>query len=139
MWVKRRPQHAAEKVAPASLVVNPAMRRIEKKLRKERRQAGKLLGQQARLRGRRAEVGAEFQAVERQITGLERTRDSIDSDVPAGELDPALRLETLPEPRRSCWDGLPMIAYGAETLVAATEGPKVGEAPTVRRFVNVLL
>ena len=70
--------------------------------------------------------------------GLERARDSIDLDVLAGELDRALRLETLPEPRRSCWDGLPMIAYGAETLVAATEGPKVGEPPTVRRFVNVL-
>ena len=49
------PQHAAQEVEPATLVVNPAMRVIEKALKKNRRQAGKLRREQAQLRGRRGQ------------------------------------------------------------------------------------
>ena len=47
------PQHAAQEVEPATLVVNPAMRVIEKALKKNRRQAGKLRREQS-ARTRRA-------------------------------------------------------------------------------------
>ena len=49
------PQHAVQEVEPATLVVNPAMRVIEKALKKNRRQAGKLRREQAQLRGRRGQ------------------------------------------------------------------------------------
>ena len=69
---------------------------------------------------------------------MERARDATDSHVPVGELDPALRPETLPAARRSLWDGLRMIVYRAETLVAATVAPLLGQPATVRSFVKAL-
>ena len=77
--------------------------------------------------------------VERHGEGLERTRDATDSHVPVSELDPALRPETLPAARRSLWDGLRMIAYCAETPVAETVAPQLGQPDTVRSFVKALL
>ena len=140
------PQHAVQEVQPATLVVNPAMRVIEKALKKNRRQAGKLRREQAQLRGRRgqsartrrAAVAAGIATVEGHIAGLERARASTDSHVPAGELPAALRLETLPAPRRSFWDGLRMIAYRAETQLAATVAPQLGKPAAVRSFVKAL-
>ena len=69
---------------------------------------------------------------------MERARASTDSHVPAGELAAALRLETLPAPRRSFWDGLRMIAYRAETQLAATVAPQLGKPAAVRSFVKAL-
>ena len=140
------PQHAVQEVEPATLVVNPAMRVIEKALKKNRRQAGKLRREQAQLRGRRgqsartrrAAVAARIATVEGHIAGLERARASTDSHVPAGELAAALRLQTLPAPRRSFWDGLRMIAYRAETQLAATVAPQLGKPAAVRSFVKAL-
>ena len=140
------PQHAVQEVQPATLVVNPAMRVIEKALKKNRRQAGKLRREQAQLRGRRgqsartrrAAVAAGIATVEGHIAGLERARASTDSHVPAGELAAALRLQTLPAPRRSFWDGLRMIAYRAETQLAATVAPQLGKPAAVRSFVKAL-
>ena len=140
------PQHAVQEVEPATLVVNPAMRVIEKALKKNRRQAGKLRREQAQLRGRRAQsartrraaVAAGIATVEGRIAGLERARASTHSHVPAGELAAALRLETLPAPRRSFWDGLRMIAYRAETQLAATVAPQLGKPAAVRSFVKAL-
>ena len=140
------PQHAAQAVDPARLVPNPAWRLLRNALRKSRRQAGKLRREQAGLRGRRDEeakerraaVRAEIRAVEGHIAGLERARAATDSHVPAGELDPALSLETLPEARRGLWDGLRMIAYRAETRIAVTVAPELGQPATVRSFVKAL-
>ena len=131
------PQHAAQAVDPSRLVPNPAWRLRRNELRKSRRQAGKLRREQE-AQQRRAAVRAEIRTVERHIAGLERARAATDSHVPAGELDSALRMETLPEARRGLWDGLRMIAYRAETRIAATVAPELGQPVTVRSFVKAL-
>lgn len=95
-------------------------------------------GWQTASQTRRGEVSATIKAVEGQIAGLECAYDWTDSRVPAGELDPARLLETLPVPRRSFWDGLCMIAYRTETQVATTVARSLGQPATVCSFFKAL-
>ena len=122
---------------PARPVPNPAWRRLRNELRKGRRQAGKLRREEEAKEHRDA-VRAETRTVERHIEGLERARAATDLHVQAGELDPALRLETLPETWRGLWDGLCMNANRPETRIAVTVAPELGQPATVRSFVKAI-
>ena len=135
------PQHAVQEVEPATLVVNPAMRVIEKALKKNRRQAGKLRREQAQLRGRRGQSARTRRAA--VAAGIARSRARAWNGRAPRPACPGRRTggRAAPRraaPRRSFWDGLRMIAYRAETQLAATVAPQLGKPAAVRSFVKAL-
>ena len=57
----------------------------------------------------------------------------------AGELPPELRLRALPAARRGLQEGLRLIAYRAETALAAVLAPHLGKPAEVRALTRALL
>ena len=140
-------EHATEEVAAETRVVNPGAREIRRGLQRLREKSGRLRRQEAQLgsrhtaqaRKRRQAVRAEIQAVEREIAGLERARRCAPLHVLAGELPPELRLRALPAARRGLQEGLRLIAYRAETALAAVLAPHLGKPAEVRALTRALL
>ena len=136
------PGHALEEVDEDAWVVNPAWRAIEKALKKERNAVGHLRRKRALEAAADSdaarELDARIQASEQAVEGLVRVRKRTAQHVRAGELTAEQRLQALPEPLRALTDTLRMIAYRAETAMAAAVAPEPGNPDTARSLLKAL-
>ena len=123
------PTHALVPLAPDTEVVNPRRRDCDRLLNRLRSRRASLRNREGQARddgdsdAARA-LHAKGAVLEDAIAALSRDRREIPARIRAGALDPAERLQTLPEPARLLHDTLRMIAYRAETaLLPAVAGP----------------
>ena len=134
-------------VHPDTRVVHPGARAIDSGRRRLRDQLGRLRNQLARLRGRpgpeardqRADLRRRIAAGEQELEGLATARQRAPGHLPAGDLEGDLQLRALPHGRHLLLNGLKMIAYRAETALAAFLAPACGKPDEVRALARSLL
>ena len=133
------PEHATVEVDPATKVVNPDRRVLQRCIDGLRSRIGTLHRQAAAAtRGSEAasEARAELRTAQRQLEGLEHVRSHTPTHVRAGDLPAEARLRALPDARRYLLDGLRMIAYRAETSLAHALAPRMGKPAEVRSLLR---
>ena len=136
------PEHALVEVEPDTWVVNPAWRQIDKALKQARNRVGHLRRKRALAASAEPdtarELDAQIQACEETVEGFAVALQVTDKHMPAGELSDEEKLQTLPAPLRLLMQTLRMLAYRAETAMAASLAPQMDNPETARSLLKAL-
>ncbi|MCY4536026.1 MAG: hypothetical protein OXB91_11735, partial [Bryobacterales bacterium] len=136
------PEHALVEVEADAWVVNPAWRLIDKELKKARNKVGHLRRKRALQTDAQStaalELDEQIAACEQQVEGLELARKVADKHMRAGELSDPEKLQALPAPLRELTQTLRMLAYRAETCMAAALAPQLDNPETARSLLKAL-
>ena len=130
-----------EDVDPGERVVNPLWRLLNNAVERRRVQVGDLHRRLAGApRGSQParELQAEVETAARRLEGLETARREAGRYLRAGDLPADERLQALAEPLRGLLDAVRMIAYRAETRLAAAVAPGLSRPETARTLVKAL-
>jgi len=136
------PEHGLVEVDADAWVVNPAWRAIEKALKKARNEVGHLrrkraLEPNAKTPKARA-LEEQIEACDKRVEGFVLARKVTDQHMRAGELSEPEKLQALPEPLRQLMQTLRMLAYRAETCMAAALAPQLDNPATARSLLKAL-
>lgn len=136
------PEHALVAMEDDAWVVNPAWRVINKALKQERNKVGhlrrKLALQPNAKTDKACALQAEIAASEKLVEGFEVARKVTAEHMRAGDLSEAEQLQALPTPLRQLMHTLRMLAYRAETCMAATLAPELDNPETARSLLKAL-
>lgn len=135
-------EHALVAVEDDTWVVNPAWRTINKALQQARNQVGHLrrkraLQPSAKTAQARA-LDTQIEACNQLVQGFELARKATDEHMRAGELSESEKLQALPAPLRQLMHTLRMLAYRAETCMAASLAPGLDNPETARSLLKAL-
>ena len=136
------PEHGLVEVDAEAWVVNPAWRTIDKALKKARNEVGHLrrkraLEPNAKTAAARA-LDEQIAACDKLVEGFVLARKVTDQHMRAGELSEPEKLQALPEPLRQLMQTLRMLAYRAETCMAAALAPELDNPATARSLLKAL-
>ena len=136
------PEHGLVEVDAQAWVVNPAWRTIDKALKKARNEVGHLrrkraLEPNAKTAAARA-LDEQIAACDKLVEGFVLARKVTDQHMRAGELSEPEKLQALPEPLRQMMQTLRMLAYRAETCMAAALAPELDNPATARSLLKAL-
>ena len=122
-------------------VVNPLWRLLNNAVKRRRVQVGDLhrrLAGAPRGSQEARDLKAEVETAQRRLEGLETARREVGHYLRAGDLPEDERLKALAEPLRDLLDAVRMIAYRAETRLAAALAPGLSRPETARTLVKAL-
>ncbi len=135
-------EHALVAVEDDTWVVNPAWRTITKELKKARNKVGhlrrKLALQPTAKTDKARALQEQIAASEKLVEGFEVALKVTDEHMRAGDLSEAEQLQALPTPLRQLMHTLRMLAYRAETCMAATLAPELDNPETARSLLKAL-
>ena len=135
-------EHALEDVSEDEVVVNPLWRYLDNAVTKYSRRCADLHRRRAQAK-RGSEAAAKLQAqvktAERRLEGLQIARRQLPRKVRVGELSANERPQALAEPLRVLLDAVRMLAYRAETRMAAALAPRLSRPETARALIKALL
>ena len=136
------PEHGLVEVDAQAWVVNPAWRAIDKALKKARNEVGHLRRKRALEPNAKTpkarELDEQIEACDKLVEGFELARKVTDQHMLAGELSEPEKLQALPEPLRQLMQTLRMLAYRAETCMAAALAPQLDNPATARSLLKAL-
>ena len=135
-------EHALEDVSEDEVVVNPLWRYLDNAVTKYSRKCGELHRRRAQAkRGSpaAAKLQAQLETAERRLEGLQIARRQLPRQVRVGELPANERPQALAEPLRVLLDAVRMLAYRAETRMAAALAPGLSRPETARTLIKALL
>ena len=136
------PEHGLVAVDAEAWVINPDWRALDKELKRVRNKVGHLRSKRAlepsAKTDRARRLDAQIADCDQQAGGLERARKMADMHVRAGDLPEAEKLQALPAPLRQLMQMLRMLAYRAETCMAAALAPQLDNPETVRSLLKAL-
>jgi len=136
------PEHALVEVEADAWVVNPAWRLIDKELKQARNKVGHLRRKRALQTDAQSaaalELDEQIAACEQQVEGLALARQVTDKHMRAGELSDPEKLQALPAALRELSQTLRMLAYRAETCMAAALAPQLDNPETARSLLKAL-
>ena len=135
-------EHALVEVEDDTWVVNPAWRLLDKELKKARNQVGHLRRKRALESDAKSaaaqQLDEQISACETKVEGLVLARQAADQHMLAGDLSPEEKLQALPTPLRQLMHTLRMLAYRAETDMAAALAPRLDNPETARSLLKAL-
>ena len=135
-------EHALVEVEHDTWVVNPAWRAIDKALKQARDKLGHTRRKRAlepsAKTGRACQLDEQIEACDELVKGFELARQVTDEHMRAGELSEPERLQALPAPLRQLMQTLRMLAYRAETCMAAELAPELDNPDTARSLLKAL-
>ena len=123
-------------------IVNPLWRLLNNAVERLRGRLGNLhrrLAAAPRGSEPARELQGEVETATRHLAGLETARKEVGHYVRVGDLPADQRPQALAEPLRSLLDAVRMIAYRAETRLAAALAPGLSRPETARTLVKALL
>ena len=135
------PEHVLEKVAPDTVVVNPARPVVGNTIRNERGTLGRLHTQRARAgtgSQKKRDLAGRIREAERNLQALECAHKRAPEPMRAGDLTDELKLQALPAPLRQFHDPLRMIAYRAESRMAVAVALSMDTPETARSLLETL-
>ena len=136
------PEHALVEVDADAWVVNPAWRLIDKELKQARNKVGHLRRKQALQADAQSAAARvldeQIGTCEQQVEGLALARKVADEHMLAGELSAPEKLQALPTALRDLMQTLRMLAYRAETSMAAALAPQLDNPETARSLLKAL-
>lgn len=135
-------EHALVAVQDDTWVVNPAWRAINKALKQARDKVGHLRRKRASepsaKTDRARQLDEQIEACDELVQGFELARQATDEHMLAGELSEPEKLQALPAPMRQLMQTLRMLAYRAETCMAAALAPELDNPETARSLLKAL-
>ena len=135
-------EHALVAVPDDTWVVNPAWRVINKALKQARDKVGHLRRKRASETSAKTAqaraLDAQIAAGDKLVEGFELARQATDEHMLAGELSESEKLQALPAPMRQLMQTLRMLAYRAETAMAAALAPELDNPETARSLLKAL-
>jgi hypothetical protein len=135
-------EHALVPVEDDSWVVNPAWRALNKALKQARNKVGHLRRKRAlepsAKTARARQLDEQIEACEELVQGFELARKATDEHMRAGDLSEPEKLQALPAPLRQLMQTLRMLAYRAETCMAAELAPELDNPETARSLLKAL-
>ncbi len=135
-------EHALVAVQDDTWVVNPAWRAINKALKQARDKVGQLRRKRASepsaKTDRARQLDEQIEACDELVQGFELARQATDEHMLAGELSEPEKLQALPAPMRQLMQTLRMLAYRAETCMAAVLAPELDNPETARSLLKAL-
>ena len=136
------PEHALVDMEDDAWVVNPAWRAIDKALKKARNKVGHLRRKRAlepsATTDRARQLDEQIEACDELVKGFELARQATDEHMLAGELSEPEKLQALPAALRQLMQTLRMLAYRAETCMAAALAPELDNPETARSLLKAL-
>ncbi len=136
------PEHALVDVDEQAWVLNPAWRAIDKALKQARNQVGHLRRKRALELTAKTDAArqldAQIGACDKLVEGFVLARQVADKHMRAGALPEEEKLQALPAPLRQLMQTLRMLAYRAETAMAAALAPQLDTPETARSLLKAL-
>ncbi len=136
------PEHALVDVDEQAWVLNPAWRAIDKALKQARNQVGHLRRKRALEPTAKTDAArqldAQIGACDKLVEGFVLARQVADKHMRAGALPEEEKLQALPAPLRQLMQTLRMLAYRAETAMAAALAPQLDTPETARSLLKAL-
>ena len=136
------PEHALVDVDEQAWVINPAWRAIDKALKQARNQVGHLRRKRALEPTAKTDAArqldAQIGACDKLVEGFVLARQVTDKHMRAGALPEEEKLQALPAPLRQLMQTLRMLAYRAETAMAAALAPELDNPETARSLLKAL-
>ena len=123
-------------------MVNPLWRYLDNAVTKASRRCADLHRRRAQAkRGSEpaAKLQAQLETAEQRLEGLHIARRQLPRQVRVGELSANERPQALAEPLRVLLDAVRMLAYRAETRMAAALAPGLSRPETARSLIKALL
>lgn len=143
-------EYGTEPIADTTLVINPARRRKDQEVRRERgwllhdqAQFGALTSpggagseQMAAFQQQKAQLLERIQQRQQKLERLKAERKAIEAKVPFKDLPPADRFDQLRTAKKHFVDTIKLIAYRAETALVHIVREKLSRVDDARAFVR---